>query len=58
MENKYFYCYSKPLKDYFLKNGLRYVLKATHDKTHKQYWIFESCEDINKLLSKWRLKKQ
>lgn len=57
MENKYFYCYSKPLKDYFLKNGLRYVLKAMHDKTHKQYWVFESREKIDNLLKEWRLRK-
>ena len=37
MENKYFYCYSKPLKDFLLENGLRYVLKANHDKTKKMY---------------------
>lgn len=57
MERKYFYCYSKPLKDYFLENGLRYVLKAKHDTTKKQYWVFESCERIDELLIEWRLRK-
>ena len=54
MENRYFYCYSKPLKDFFLENGLRYILKATHDKTHKQYWVFESSKKIDELLAEWR----
>ena len=58
MENKYFYCYSKPLKDYFLDNGLKYILKAIHDKTHKKYWVFESCEKIDNLLYEWRLRKK
>ena len=57
MEHKYFYCYSKPLKDFLLENGLRYVLKATHDKTHKQYWVFESSKKIDELLAEWRLRK-
>ena len=58
MENKYFYCYSKPLKDFLLENGLRYVLKAKHDKTKKMYWVFESCKKIDKLLTEWRLRKK
>lgn len=57
MEHKYFYCYSKPLKDFLLNNGERYVLKATHNKTHKQYWVFESSKKIDKLLAEWRLRK-
>ena len=58
MESKYFYCYSKPLKDFLLENGLRYVLKANHDKTKKMYWVFESCKKIDNLLSEWRLRKE
>lgn len=58
MEHKYFYCYSNPLKDYFLENGLKYVLKANHDKTKKKYWVFESCEKIDSLLTEWRLRKK
>ena len=58
MENKYCYCYSKPLKDFLLENGLRYVLKANHDKTKKMYWVFEGCKKIDNLLSEWRLRKK
>lgn len=57
MENKYFYCYSKPLKDYFLENGLRYVIKSVHEKTHKKYWLFEGTDELNELLDGWRLRK-
>ena len=58
MENKYFYCYSKPLKDFLLENGLRYVLRATHDKTKKKYWVFQSCLKIDELLDEARLRKK
>ena len=57
MEHKYFYCYSKPLKDFLLNNGERFILKATHDKTHKQYWVFASSKKIDELLAEWRLRK-
>ena len=57
MEHKYFYCYSKPLKDFLLNNGLRYVLKANHNKTKKRYWVFESNKKIDELLTEWRLRK-
>ena len=57
LESTYFYCYSKPLKDYLLENDLRYILTATHNKTHKHYWVFESCEKIDILLTKWRYRK-
>ena len=57
MEHKYFYCYSKPLKDFILENGERFILKATNDKTHKQYWVFESSKKIDELLAEWRLRK-
>ena len=55
MDKKYFYCYSKPLKDFFIRNNLRYILRATHEKTQKQYWVFESCDKLNGLLAEWRL---
>lgn len=58
LENKYFYCYSKPLKDFLLNKGLRYILKATHVKTHKQYWVFKSCSEIDNYLHEWRFRKK
>ena len=54
---KYFYCYSRPLKQYLCENGIRFITKSTHDKTKKSYWLFEGTEKLNKLLDEWRLKK-
>ena len=36
MENRYFYCYSKPLKEFLLENGERYIIKSVHEKTKKK----------------------
>jgi hypothetical protein len=58
LESKYFYCYSKPLKDYFLENGLKYISKSVHEKTRKKYWLFEGTKKLNGLLAEWRLRKK
>ena len=47
---KIFYCYSKPLKDYLVENGERYIIKAIHEKTQKKYWAFMGTEKLNQLL--------
>ena len=57
MDNKYFYCYSGPLKDFLNKHNLKYITKSVHEKTHKKYWVFEGSELLNGLLAEWRLKK-
>lgn len=55
--NKYFYCYSYPLKEFFKKNGLTYITAAQNKTTQKTYWLFEESEELNNLLQKWRSHK-
>lgn len=55
--NKYFYCYSYPLKEFFKKNGLSYITAAQNKGTSKTYWLFEGSEKLNNLLQEWRLNK-
>ena len=57
MNQKYFYCYSYPLKEFFMNNGLEYITVANNKSTGKQYWLFEGCEKLNTLLNKWRANK-
>lgn len=57
MEKKYYYCYSKPQKDFFKENGLNEILFAIHPKTRKRYWVFNGDEKLNILLKEWRLRK-
>lgn len=54
---KYFYCYSRPLMNYFCDKGLEYILYARHPATMKRYWVFESSEKLSLLLGEWREKK-
>ena len=55
--NKYFYCYSYPLKEFFKQNGLNYITAAQNKGTSKTYWLFEGSEKLNSLLQEWRLSK-
>ena len=44
--------------DFFVDNGLRYILYARHPATLKRYWVFESSEQLNMLLTEWRNRKK
>ena len=53
-DKRYNYCYSYPQKEFLKKNGLRYILAAINQSTSKRYWLFEGCEELNRLLQEWR----
>lgn len=55
--NRYFYCYSYPLKEFFINNGLSYITVAINQSTNKRYWLFEGTEQLNTLLQMWRLNR-
>lgn len=57
--NKYFYCYSYPLKEFLRKSGEESVVSGIHPKTNKKYWVFErnNSNNLDKLLDEWKLKK-
>ena len=55
---KYFYCYSRPLKEFLIVNGMQFVMHSVHDKTGKKFWVFSSSEQLNMLLDQWRLNKR
>ncbi len=54
--NKYFYCYSWPLKEFLIKNGQTSIVAGKHPKTDKKYWVFEGTEQLNSLLTEWKLR--
>lgn len=55
--NKYFYCYSWPLKEFFIQHGQVIVMCSKNTKTDKTFWVFESNNQITKLLDEWRSRK-
>ena len=40
-----------------MDNGERYILKAKHNESQKQYWVFERNEKLDKLLTEWQSRK-
>lgn len=55
--DRYFYCYSYPLKEFLLYNGQVSIVAGIHPKTHKKYWVFNGTEQLNNLLTEWKLRK-
>ena len=55
--NKYFYCYSWPLKEFLIKNGQASIVSGIHPTTNKKYWVFDGTNELNNLLTKWKLMK-
>ncbi|HBY19722.1 MAG TPA: hypothetical protein DEG71_01720 [Clostridiales bacterium] len=59
MENdvQLFPCYSLPLRDYLMSNGLRYKLSALNENSRKKMWIFIDNDKLNSLLMEWKKTK-
>ena len=55
--NKYFYCYSWPLKEFLIANGQLSIVAGIHPSTNKKYWVFSGTEQLNDLLTEWKLRK-
>lgn len=55
--NRYFYCYSYPLKEFLIENGLRYITNSVNANTQKKFWVFEGTDRLNYLLDIWRVRK-
>ena len=55
--SKLYCCYSVPLRDYLIKNGLRYEICAKNPNTDNLMWIFIKTSDLDKFLYEWSNKK-
>lgn len=55
--NRYFYCYSYPLKEFLVASGLRYITNSVNSNTQKKFWVFEGTGELNRLLDVWRMQK-
>lgn len=52
---KLFPCYSIPLKNYLVGNGIRYELVGLNPKTKNMFWVFIISDDLKRLLDTWAL---
>lgn len=51
---KVYRCFSNPLKQYLMNNGMPYILIAKDCVTNKTFWLFENNTSLNLLLNTWR----
>lgn len=56
--NEYFYCYSWPLKEFFINNGQIVVMCSRNTNTNKTFWVFKNSNEITILLNEWRSRKK
>lgn len=55
--NKLYCCYSIPLRDFLLKNGIRYEIVALNPNSKSTMWIYIKDKKLDKLLREWSLRK-
>ena len=52
-DSKLYCCFSVPLRDYLILNGLKYEVCAKNPNTDNLMWIFIRTEKLNSLLKQW-----
>jgi len=52
-DSKLYCCYSVPLRDFLMSNGLRYEICAKNPNSDILMWVFIRTEQLNTLLEKW-----
>lgn len=58
MDVSLYCCYSMPVRDYLISNGLRYKIVAKNPNSLNDFWVFIRDEKLDDLLSKWTANKK
>ena len=58
MEVRLYCCYSLPLRDFLIKNGLRYKIVAKNPNSLKDFWVFVRDKKLDTLLNDWTANKK
>lgn len=58
MDIRLYCCYSLPLRNYLIENGLRYKIVAKNPNSLKDFWVFVRDEKLDMLLNKWAANKK
>ena len=57
MDVKLSCCYSLPLRNYLMKNGMKYNLAALNPNSKKLFWVYIKSEKLDELLNRWSTNK-
>lgn len=58
MDIRLYCCYSLPLRNYLIENGLRYKIVAKNPNTLKDFWVFVRDKKLDILLNDWTANKK
>ncbi|MCZ7520552.1 hypothetical protein C2L96_08350 [Bacillus cereus] len=54
--NKYFFCYSTNLQEFFkYEKDIKYICTARHMTSNKQFWLYERTEELKMALAEYRV---
>ena len=57
-DSKLYCCYSVPLRNYLIQNGVHYEICAKNPNSDILMWIFLRTAKLNKLLKMWSQSKK
>lgn len=58
MDVSLYCCYSIPVRDFLMSNGLKYKIVAKNPNSLKDFWVFIRDEKLDKLLTEWTANKR
>ena len=58
MDVRLYCCYSIPLRNFLIGNGLRYKIVAKNPNTFKDFWVFVRDAKLDMLLYEWTANKK
>lgn len=58
MDIRLYCCYSLPLRNYLIENGLRYKIVAKNPNSLKDFWVFVRDKKLDILLNDWTANKK
>lgn len=53
MDIELYYCYSLNLRNYLMKNGVKYKVAALNPNSYKMFWVYIKNEKLIELLTRW-----
>jgi hypothetical protein len=57
-DNRFFYCYSEPMKNFLRSQGLWYITKAINPKTNTLFFMFDKSRELDFAIEKWNKVKE
>lgn len=54
-DKPYYICYSLPLRDFLIENGMKYDICGKNCRTDNPFWVYMMNEKLDKLLDQWKL---